>query len=259
MIELTPQISSHRLGELVKELELPKSEQICLLRLMTLFATLAPPPDPHGLFPGFADLQHQFVAAIMGKDAEVLEEAFLALYCHVHGHEAPYTPQERRHMDRTGGYWCHAGGLSPILKAGSHIQPQTVSADFGAGNGLQGLLMQKLFPHRQTVQIELSSRMVEAGVELQKWLAIPTERVLWIAGDVNDYFSNDLSFIYLYRPVKPEGYGIRFYENFTSRLVASPQKNLIIFSIADCLSDFLPPEFQVFHNDGHLTCYRRRI
>jgi hypothetical protein len=49
-------------------------------------------------------------------------------------------------MDRSGGYWCHAGGLSPVLKAGAFIEPDTVSADFGAGNGLQCLLMQKIHP-----------------------------------------------------------------------------------------------------------------
>ena len=160
-------------------------------------------------------------------------------------------------MDQTGGYWCHAGGLSPILKAGAHIRNHTVSADFGAGNGLQGLLFQKLFPHRQTVQIEISSRMVETGRALQEWLAIPSERVRWIVGDVNDYFSDELSFIYLYRPVKPEGYGIDFYRNFTAKLVASTQKNLVIFSIADCLRQFLPRQFEVFYTDGHLTCFRR--
>ena len=32
---------------------------------------------------------------------------------------------------------------------------------------------------------------------------------------------------------------------------------VVIFSIADCLRDFLPEEFEVFYGDGHLTCFRR--
>lgn len=252
----TPLFNTH-LRQLVRRLDMPRGEEANLATLIEVFATLPPPPDSHGLFAHFSRLKSRLITAATGEDAEALEEAFLELYCHIHGHEAPYTPEERNHVNQTGGYWCHAGGLSPILKAGRFIRKSTVSADFGAGNGLQGLLLQKLFPHRKTVQIEVSSRMVAAGMELQKWLGIEADRVQWIVGDVNDHFSEAMSFIYLYRPVKPEGYGIEFYNNLSAKLVSSPQKNLIIFSIADCLRQFLPPEFQVFYTDGHLTCFRR--
>lgn len=250
-------ISREHLHRLVKSHDMPKSESAVLARLMELFSSLGPPPDPHGLFANYVPLQNRFRNAALGEDGDALEETFLELYCHIHGHEAPYTAEERQHVTKTGGYWCHAGGLSPILKAASHITPATVSADYGAGNGLQGLLLQKLYPHTQTIQIEISSRMVETGVELQKWLEIPKDRVQWITGDVNDIFSNDINFFYIYRPVRPEGYGIGFYENFARRLSASPQKNLLIFSIADCLRDFLPAKFEIFYSDGHLTCFRR--
>ena len=102
-----------------------------------------------------------------------MEEAFLTLYAHLHMHEARYTPDERGRMDEAGGYWAHAGGLSPILEAAPWIRPNTVSADLGAGNGLQGLLLQILYPHRKTIQIEISSNMVELGKQLQAWLGIP--------------------------------------------------------------------------------------
>ncbi len=227
-----------------------------LVRLMLLFAELPAPPDPVGLFPQYEELKGRFVRAMDGGDAEVLEEAFLALYCHVHGHEAPYTPKERGRVDETGGYWCHAGGLSPVLKAGQFIHEDTVLADFGAGNGLQGLLMQVLRPHRRTVQFEISGRMVEAGQQLQAWLGVPEDRVEWVIGDVLDASCAGLDFIYLYRPVRPEGAGRRFYEGMAAELSAS-SRPVVIFSIADCLREFLPPEFEVFYTDGHLTCYRR--
>lgn len=235
----------------------PTDETEQLIRLMRLFLELPPPPDPFDLMPRFVQLRNDFASAAEGSDGEALEEAFLELYCHVHGHEAPYTEDERRRVDQVGGYWCHAGGLSPILKAGPFISENTVSADFGAGNGLQGLLLQKLYPHRKTVQIEISSRMVKAGQRLQEWLEIPSCRVDWIIGDVLGTSSRGVDFIYLYRPVRPEGEGAKFYRKLASELAQSSRR-VVIFSIADCLRDYLSPEYEVFYGDGHLTCFRRR-
>lgn len=237
---------------------LDPDEQMRLVRLMVLIADLPPPPDPLDLFPDYAALKERFLESAAGNDGEALEEAFLTLYAHLHGHEAPYNPEERSRVNQTGGYWCHAGGLSPILKAAPWIHPDTVSGDFGAGNGLQTLLMQRLYPHRKTIQIEISSRMIEAGKHLQEWLSIPPGRVEWIAGDVLDVTPAGMDFVYLYRPVRPEGEGRHFYERFASVLEHSPGP-VVIFSIADCLRDFLPPSFEVFYTDGHLTCFRRGV
>lgn len=230
-------------------------EMASLAALIELFAALPAPPDPFGLYPRYGECLDIFLAALEGTDGEVLEEAFLTLYSHLHGHEAPYTPDERRQMDDAGGYWNHAGGLSPILKAGDHIRPQSVVADFGAGNGLQCLLMQKLYPHRKTIQIEISSQAIVAGQQLQGWLGIEKERVEWRAMDVLDASTSGMNFIYLYRPVRPDGPGRGFYERFAGDLEASPQE-VVIFSIADCLRGFLTERFQVFYSDGQLTCYR---
>jgi len=235
----------------------PVPERNRLLTLMEIFSTLPPPPDPFGLCPDFAELQRHFFRLVETAQPDLVEEAFLNLYCRIHGHEAPYTAAERRRMDELGGYWCHAGGLSPILKAGEHIGPDTVSADFGAGNGLQGLLLQKLYPHAKTIQIEISSRMVDWGKELQEWLGIDQGKVEWVVGDVLDHSPRGMDFIYLYRPVRPEGQGRKFYEKFAAELSGSSAK-VVIFSIADCLKTFLGTEFEVFFSDGHLTCFRNR-
>ncbi|MHC4860657.1 MAG: class I SAM-dependent methyltransferase [Planctomycetota bacterium] len=236
----------------------PPEERERLVRLMLLFAELPPPPDPHGLYPEYRRLQAAFLETAAGDDGEELEEAFLELYCHVHLSEAPYTPEERQRMDETKGYWCHAGGLSPILKAAPFVHADTVLGDFGAGNGLQALLMQRLYPHRRTVQIEISSRAVEAGRALEGWLGIPPGRVEWVVGDVLDASPRGMDFIYVYRPVRPTGAGRRFYERFTEDLV-SEGRPVVIFSIADSLREFLPPEFEVFYTDGHLTCFSREV
>jgi hypothetical protein len=144
-------------------------------------------------------------------------------------------------LDEAGGYWNHAGGLSPILKAQPWIESDTVSADFGAGNGLQGLLLQLLYPH--------------AG--LREWLGVSADRVEWIVDDVLNVSASGYAFIYLYRPVRPEGPGHEFYTRF-AREVEAEENPPIIFSIADCLRDFLSDRYEVFYGDGHLTCFRPR-
>ncbi len=236
--------------------ERPGEELERLFALIVLLCELPPPPDPVGLYPNFESLRRRLVESLPSSDPEQIEESLLELYCHLHGHEAPYTPAERAIVDETGGYWCHAGGLSPLIKAGPWIGPDTISSDFGAGNGLQGLLLQKLHPHACVVQIEISSRMVEAGKALQRWLGIPPSRVRWVVDDVRHVPPTGMGFIYLYRPVKPVGVGKAFYERFAEQL-SSTSEPVVIFSIADCLKDFLPAEFEIFYNDGHLTCFRR--
>ena len=122
-----------------------------LTTIMALFAVLPDPPDPEGIFPLYGKLKKDFTDSLLELDPDIIEERFLLLYCHLHGYDAPYTLAERETVNLTGGYWCHAGGLSPITKAGDWIREDTISADFGAGNGLQGLLLQKLYPHKLSV------------------------------------------------------------------------------------------------------------
>lgn len=234
-----------------------REERERLLCLIRLFVELPEPPDPFGLYPHYAELKDRFLATAECSDADALEEAFLLLYAHIHGYEVPYTPDERERVTASGGYLSHVGGLSPILKAAPFIEPETVSGDFGAGNGLQGLLIQKLAPHAKTVQIEISSRMVEAGKLLQAWLGIPAERVDWVVAEVSEVSPSGMDFVYLYRPVRPTGPGEGFYRGFAAQL-AGARKPVVIFSIADCLRSYLSPDFEVFYCDGHLTCFRRR-
>jgi hypothetical protein len=245
-----------RIETLISSEDYSEEERDRLVRLMLLFTELPAPPDPDGDFPKYGEYKERFLACAAGRDGEALEEAFLNLYAHLHMHEAKYTDEERQRMDEAGGYWGHAGGLSPILKAAPWIRPDTVSADLGAGNGLQGLLLQYLYPHEKTIQIEISERMLEIGKRLQAWLGIPAEKVEWVAGDVCDQALDGMDFIYLYRPVRPSTEkGRAFYENL-AELLGRSHGQMVIFSIADCLRGFLPPGAEIFYNDGHLTCFR---
>ena len=228
-----------------------------LARLTDLFLHLPDPPARITSFSDFTFLRDHLAQSLERDRPDVIEERFLELYAHLHMNEAPYTTEERQRMDAAGGYWNHAGGLSPILKAEPWIRPDTVSADFGAGNGLQGLLLQVLYPHRKTVQIEISARMSEIGEELRGWLGVPGERIKWIVADVLDTPAIGYDFIYLYRPVRPEDPGRDFYTRF-AREVEGEASPPIIFSIADCLRDFLSDRYEAFYSDGHLTCFKPR-
>ncbi len=223
-------------------------------RLATLVDLVLGRPEPPG-FPDFSRFRDHLGQAVEGDNPDEIEPRFLELYAHLHMNDASYSPEERKRVDATGGYWNHAGGLSPILKAAPWVRESTVSADFGAGNGLQGLLLQALFPHRRTVQIEIAARMKDIGEGLREWLGIPRKRVAWVIDDVLNVPATGYDFVYMYRPVRPDGPGREFYTRFAREVEAAPHAP-VIFSIADCLRDFLSDRYEVFYGDGHLTCFR---
>ena len=251
------------------------TEAADLARLMRLCAELPPPPDPLGCYPHAVELRERLrgrlarvvspASATRAEEeavAEQLEEAFLEFYAHLHGYEAPYTREERRRVDKSGGYWCHAGGVSPILRARPWVGADTCLVDLGAGNGLQGLLVQALFPHRLSVQVEISSRMIEAGKVLCEWLGVEAERVRWVERDLCTLSVEELTalgsdFVYLYRPLRPEGPGRVFYERLATALAATAAagREAVVFSIADPLRPFLRGSWRELYGDGHLTCY----
>jgi hypothetical protein len=231
------------------------SEAERLAQLIQFLIELPDPSGPLAAFPRWSRLRDAIGEAMEAGDADGVEESFLELYAHLHMNEASYSPDERQRMDDVGGYWNHAGGLSPILKAARWIEQGTVSADFGSGNGLQGLLLQHLYPHAVTVQIEIAGRMAEIGEGLREWLGIPAERVRWEVKDVMDVSAAGFDFIYLYRPVRPVGRGRDFYTRFAHEVQSEAQPP-VIFSIADCLRQFLDERYSIFYSDGHLTCFK---
>lgn len=213
--------------------------------------------DIVALFPRAPMLRERVLAAVSDEDAAGLEESALELYAYLHMHEAPYTPEERATVDETGGYWAHAGGVSPLIEASRALKSDWVSADLGAGNGLQGLLMQRLRPHARTVQIEISARMVEIGAVLQGWLEVPADRVEWRVQDLATADLEGFDLVYLYRPLRPEGEtGRRFYTRLASALEAHPRAPVVL-SVADALGPFLSPKFTCIQDDGHLRCWTR--
>jgi len=223
-------------------------------RVGLLFDRLAALPGIDDVVPSYRAFHRELVEVRESGDADRIETALARLYCVIHGSGGAYGQQERTEFERLGGYWCHAGGLEPLHLGAPFITPATRFADYGAGNGLQGLLFQHLFPHRLTTLVEIGGPMVEQGRRLQALLGIPAERVEWVHASVLDVPPRRFDVIYLYRPLRPEGAGRAFYEMF-AREVGSAGHPVTIVSVADCLREFLPPIFRVVHDDGQVVIY----
>ena len=217
------------------------------------FLKIAFSPDIHRRFPTIYSAAESYLSKKHLRNDES-EIAFLDLYCEIHRAGSSYSKAERQRLDDKQGYFNHPGGLSPVIKARHHIQTDSTSADLGAGNGLQGLLFQYLYPHRQTYQIELSSTLIEIGKQFQKALEIDDSQISWVNDDILNIDLDDIDFLYLYRPSKPIENGKALYENLEAKL-NNRNRGLTIFSIADCLKDYLNTDYSVFYNDGHLTCF----
>jgi len=226
-------------------------------RLGELFDDLAARPGIDDIVPSFVQFHRELVAARATGDEDRIETALARVYCVMHGSGGAYAETERAEFDRLGGYWCHAGGLEPLHVAAPFFTPETRFVDYGAGNGLQGLLFQHLYPHRLTTLVELGGPMIEQGRRLQALLGIPEGRVEWVHASILDVPPLRFDVIYLYRPVRPEGEGRLFYEMF-AREVARVEQPVTIVSVADCLRDFLSPAFRVIHGDGQITCFSNR-
>jgi len=195
--------------------------------------------------------------AIKNGDFAALENPMLNLYTHLHRAGSVYSPSERDLLLKRKGYTCHPGGLSPLIKAVEFIRPGSIIADLGAGNGLQGLLLQAICPHRKTIQIEISSELIRIGRIFQRALGIKYDRVEWIHDDVMNVSIGEADFVYIYLPAKPIEGGVAVYKAIAGRLGAI-EKPIVIFSVADCLAEFLDSRFSIFYTDGHLTCFSRK-
>ncbi|NOY54184.1 MAG: hypothetical protein GXP58_11305 [Deltaproteobacteria bacterium] len=232
-------------------------ERIALLAgLIRIFVPLTGDAGVLARYPGLSDFPESLAKSLDRGDPEAVEADLVRAYVQLHGNSMGYAASERCEIDHWGGYWCHAGGFLPLIHAAPHIKKDIRFVDYGAGNGFQGLLFQSLYPHALTTQIELSGSMIDEGKRLQHWMGIPEERVEWIHGNILDVPPARFDFIYIYRPVRPEGPGRVFYERF-ARALAGTVHPVTIFSIADCLKDFLDRSFEIFFDDGQLTCFRR--
>lgn len=207
--------------------------------------------------PGIYTHAMNFMESMGRADSLAQESLLVNLYARLHTAGSLYSPSERILLSRRDGYSCHAGGFTPLLMAEPFITPDSVVVDLGAGNGLQGLLLQCLSPHRKTLQVELSSQLIRTGQLFQEVMGIGTERVEWIHDDIVNAFIEAADIVYLYRPARNSPNGRELYQAIARKLAAVP-KPLMVFSIADCLGQYLDQRFSPVFYDGHLTCFSKR-
>ncbi|NQU63367.1 MAG: class I SAM-dependent methyltransferase [SAR324 cluster bacterium] len=234
-----------------------KNDNNNIIRIKKALFALADDVKLQHLFPEIVLYADELRGMETTSDEDRREIAFLNLYCALHNAGSKYTSKERQLLDVKKGYFNHPGGISPLLKAESFIRTESIVADLGAGNGLQGLLFQYLYPHQLTIQIELSSDMIQIGQQYQEILGIQPDQVEWINNDIMDVPLDSMDFLYLYRPSKPIDDGIQLYQSISGKLHAR-EKALTIFSIADCLQEYLDSQFSLFYTDGHLTCFEKQ-
>jgi len=214
--------------------------------------------DVQAILPYAKDHVKNLRQAIEDGNSEDIEINLVRLYGYLHSAGCVYSEGERAILKARNSYGCYPGGFSPLVMAGPYIDHQTVVADLGSGNGLQGLLLQRLYPHKRTIQVEISSEMIRMGRLFQKALGIDRERVEWINDDILNIslYDYDIDFLYIYLPSRPTGSGLDLYRAL-ARNILSCNKPLYIFSIADVLRRFIREGFDIFYSDGHLTCMKR--
>jgi SAM-dependent methyltransferase len=212
--------------------------------------------DMESLVPEARRIAAEVVNAIEEEDALSVEALITVLYSTLHEAGKRYDDFERTSLDRCSGYSCYAGGITPLISALPYIGPQTVVADLGAGNGLQGLLLQKLAPHRLTIQVEISATLIETGKRFTKALALEEKLIEWRRQDISQTALANIDLIYLYRPARPRDGGDAFYRTLAENLDAL-QPGLIIVSVADCLGPYLSKTFAKLSDNGHLIIFKK--
>jgi len=198
----------------------------------------------------------RFHEARESDDRSGLDVVLHSLYMALHSWGGDYSAEEHRRLHKRRGHTCLPGGIIPVVAARHLVDPDTVVADLGAGNGLQGLLLQRLQPHRLTVQVELSSGMIRAGRVLQEALGIEEDRIRWFNGDIVDAPLQGVDLFYLYRPACPSGGGRNLYRTLAHRL-SEIDGPVSILSVADCLGPFLDDRFTTAFDNGHVKLFTR--
>ena len=217
-----------------------------------VLTTLARHPEVQRLAPEAILWHDNLLTAKADGDIEEQEYALLELYRTLHTAGAGYTCEEQERLDGQKGLHGLSGGLLPLFMTRELITPETYLVDLGAGNGLQGLLLHALAPHRHTLQVELSRSHLAAGRLFQRVLEIPDHRITWHHGDLFEVDLCQATLIYLYRPVRPSKTTHPLYQKLAATLESLPHPVHLV-SVADCLTPHMEHTMPPLYTDGFLT------
>lgn len=226
----------------------------------TALLCLAAHPEVVALAPGAREAAGVY-RALPGDARGVEREAVLLdVYLALHRAGGVYGPEEEARLRAIGGCPWQPGGLLPLVLASRMIDGRAAVADLGAGNGLQGLILQAIRPHRLTLQVELGGAMVRAGRVLQRALPPGRGRMRWLHADLREADLSEIDLVYLYRPCRPHGEGLALYRELAARLVrrAGRDRPFSVVSVADCLAPLVAHALPVVFQDEFLVCMRSR-
>lgn len=252
MHDKTPDLDLKSLTEAVMDNLFNVPEALWLEKALISIASDA---EVQRSYPDLEKPLSQYMHAKSENDPAQRECALLELYLSLHALGTGYSDHEARKLKQAVGINNLPGGMFPVVAASRLAGPDSVCMDLGAGNGLQGLLLQVLSPHRKTIQVELSSGMIEAGKMFQRALGIDADRMEWICGDIALQDLGGVDLIYMYRPVKPHGKGSVLYDEVARKLSALDAEVTVV-SVADCLGKFLHDDFQCIYSNEFFSCYR---
>ncbi len=254
----SPPPSLKRIADRVAGLPEYMGYETQLATLAWTLVQIARSPAAAGLDRRWKTLALGFLDPSGWKEApEVLEERLLTLYLRVHELTLPNRSEEHGIRRGVQGHSNYPGGILPLLLAGDHVGPETVSIDLGAGNGLQGILLQRMYPHRETIQVELLEGLIARGKAFQAAVGIPASRMTWRHANIAEVSLEGVDFVYLYRPAQPGGAGAEVYRAIARNLARAPS-HVVVFSVADCLGRFLGKGFRTCWTRGEVTCFRKR-
>ena len=183
------------------------------------------------------------------NDTEEREYALLELYRTLHTAGSGYSQEEKKILEEQKGLHGLSGGLTPLFMAATLLTPATRMVDLGAGNGLQGLILQMLVPHCHTLQVELSQSHIAMGRRYQSILGLSENKMSWHQGDLFEAPLGKVTFLYLYRPVRPSETTRPLYARLAHAIedmVPPP----MVMSVADCLTPhFKNPQVPLYQSE----------
>lgn len=193
---------------------------------------------------------------IKEEDIKMRESALIELYIALHQGGRGYSDKEEELLKEKRGLKGLPGGILPVIIASHLIEEDYVFVDLGAGNGLQGLLLQYIFPHRLTRQIELAKAHLDTGSIYENQLGFDEKKILYENIDILSGDFSNVDFIYMYRPVRPIDSGLEFYKNLYNKLKQIKKPHFIL-SVADCFEPFLGQEYKKIYENEFLKVFKK--
>ncbi|PID78457.1 MAG: hypothetical protein CSA42_00315 [Gammaproteobacteria bacterium] len=199
--------------------------------------------------PGAFELAEKLSQVQNQQNFEERETLLIDLYLLLHKFGCGYSDMEQNFISEKKGIKWLPGGIMPIILTSYLMNEDYVFADLGAGNGLQGLILQSISPHKKTRLIEISESHLMAGRAYAKALGFNNESILFENNDILSSDFKDIDIFYMYRPARPMNGGKNFYIRLSEKF-EQMEKEFFLVSVADCFEPFIKQDcLTVYSNE----------